>query len=89
MFTEEEKQLTVKEMVNHAMFLITEVSEYDDARVVLEQLQDYLSGNEEKLEEYWYDIFGLVDIHTYFEILKDEDYFELVVSIYDKLYPNK
>jgi hypothetical protein len=89
MFTEEEKQLTVKEMVNHAMFLITEVSEYDDARVVLEQLQDYLNGNEEKLEEYWYDIFCLVDINSYLHFLKDENYVHLIESIFYKLIPSK
>ena len=53
MFTKEEMDFTVKEMIGHAIGLIEEFNEYEDALIILKELPDIIMGSQEKAKSYW------------------------------------
>jgi hypothetical protein len=84
--TEEEKHFTIQEMIKSSMFLISEVGEYEEAACVLNQLLEYHKGNEEKLNEFWYDSLCCVEYEQMLSMYPEEKEIALIESIHDKLY---
>ena len=54
MLTEKEIDFTVKEIIKHAIGLISEFGECEEAVVLLEDLLHIVNGSQEKAKSYWF-----------------------------------
>ena len=86
MFTKEEIDFTIKQIIEHTIFDIEDCQEYGWAVCKLKQLQGVLSGDVNEFKSYWYDSLCPVwyGLESYLSFFSDGE-LPLVKSIIDKL----
>lgn len=86
MFTKEEIDFTIKQIIENAIFDIEECEEYGWATCKLKQLQGVLIGDMNEFKSYWYDTLCPVwdDLESYLSFFSDNE-LPLAKSIIDKL----
>lgn len=86
MFTKEEIDFTIKQIIEHAIFDIEDCQEYGWAVCKLNQLQGVLNGDTNELKSYWYDTLCPVwhDLESYLSFYP-VDQLPIIKSIIDKL----
>jgi hypothetical protein len=87
MLSEKEINFTISKMINHAIFLIEDCNECEDAVFLLSQLEGLVKGRKEKAIEYWYDTLSSVihDIPAYLSFCTEEE-LPFINSIIETLY---